>query len=67
MNLADEAYNNSHRAFVQAFFAHPTLTFEQARPILAKIESIQGAPQKPSKASLTIQCVLADTNSPPLS
>jgi hypothetical protein len=35
-------YNNGHRAFLQSFFARPTLTFAEAKPILAKILSIQG-------------------------
>jgi hypothetical protein len=35
-------YNNSHRAFVQAFMARSTLTFNQAKPILAAIMTAQG-------------------------
>ncbi|TKA63662.1 hypothetical protein B0A49_10048 [Cryomyces minteri] len=33
-------YDNSHRAFVQAFMARSVLTFDQARPILAHIQSV---------------------------
>jgi hypothetical protein len=35
-------YNNSHRAFLQAFIARSVMTFEEAKPILAKILSIHG-------------------------
>lgn len=38
----DGHYHNGHHAFLQAFFARPTLTFVEAKPILAKIMSIQG-------------------------
>jgi hypothetical protein len=38
----DQVYNNSHRAFLQSFLSRATLTFEQARPIVAAIEKAQG-------------------------
>ena len=38
----DAEYNNTHRAFVQAFIARSTLTFEEARPILATIIGAHG-------------------------
>jgi len=38
----EQVYNNSHRAFLQSFLSHATLTFEQARPIVAAIEKAQG-------------------------
>jgi len=31
------AFDNSHRAFIQAFFARSVMTFEEAKPILAAI------------------------------
>ena len=34
-------YNASHRAFLQAFMARQVLTFDEAKPILAKIISIR--------------------------
>ncbi|KAI4727726.1 DNA repair protein Nse1 [Aureobasidium sp. EXF-10728] len=37
----DNVYNNSHRAFLQSFLSRATLTFEQARPIVAAIEKAQ--------------------------
>lgn len=37
------AYDNSHRAFLQAFFARSVLTFEEAKPILAAILTARGA------------------------
>ena len=37
-------YNNSHRAFLQVFLAKSTLTFEQAKPIIAEILSVHGIP-----------------------
>ena len=43
--MADEAgleYNNSHRAFLQAFLARSTLTFEEAKPLLAAIFTAHG-------------------------
>ena len=36
------AYDNSHRAFLQAFFARSVLTYEDAKPILAAILSAHG-------------------------
>ena len=39
---ADGQYNYSNRAFIQAFIAHSTLTFEQAKPILAAIFTAHG-------------------------
>lgn len=35
-------YNNSNRAFLQAFIARNPLTFEEAKPILASIFSAHG-------------------------
>ena len=40
--MADDgagAYNDTNRAFLQAFISHGALTFEEAKPILAAIES----------------------------
>lgn len=36
-SLLGPDYDNSHRAFLQAFLAHSTLTFEEAQPLLAAI------------------------------
>ena len=38
----EAAYNNSNRAFLQAFIARSVFTFEEAQPVLAAILSIQG-------------------------
>ncbi|KAI5211120.1 hypothetical protein AUEXF2481DRAFT_4371 [Aureobasidium subglaciale EXF-2481] len=38
---SDEVYNNSHRAFLQSLLSRATLTFEQARPVLAAIKNAQ--------------------------
>jgi len=35
-------WNNSNRAFLQAFIARNPLTFEEAKPILAAISSAHG-------------------------
>ncbi|MDI1486105.1 MAG: hypothetical protein OHK93_004295 [Ramalina farinacea] len=40
-DLDSPDYNNSHRAFLQAFIARSTLTFDQAKPILAAILGAQ--------------------------
>jgi len=40
----DEDYNNTHRAFLQVFLAKGTLTFEEAKPILANIQTTNGKP-----------------------
>ena len=37
-----EEYNNSHRAFLQAFLSRSTMTFEEAQPVLAAIFSAHG-------------------------
>lgn len=38
----DSQYNNSNRAFLQAFIARNPLTLEDAKPILASIFSAHG-------------------------
>lgn len=38
----DSNYTNSNRAFLQAFLARSTLTFEEAKPILAAISTAHG-------------------------
>ena len=40
----DEQYNDSNRAFLQAFIARSVLTYEQAKPILAAIFTAYGKP-----------------------
>jgi len=35
-------YDNTHRAFLQVFLAKGTLTFEEAKPILANILTANG-------------------------
>ena len=35
-------YNDSNRAFLQAFMARSSMTFDEARPILAAILSARG-------------------------
>jgi len=40
-NIGD-SYTNSNRAFLQAFLARSTLTFEEAKPILAAISTAHG-------------------------
>lgn len=43
MSEDDEApYNNSNRAFLQAFIARSVLTFDEAKPILAAILTVHG-------------------------
>ncbi|KAK8192512.1 hypothetical protein M8818_007682 [Zalaria obscura] len=42
-----EAYNHTHRAFLQAFLSHPTLTLPTARPILAAILTA-ASPSRPT-------------------
>jgi hypothetical protein len=41
-----ESYNNTHRAFLQALLARPTLTFAEAKPLLALIQTQQD-PSRP--------------------
>ena len=38
----DEVYNNTNRAFLQAFLARSTLTYDEAKPILAAIFTAHG-------------------------
>ena len=40
----DSTYNNANRAFLQAFLARSTLTYDQAKPIIAAILTAQGLP-----------------------
>ncbi|PGH23025.1 hypothetical protein AJ80_02940 [Polytolypa hystricis UAMH7299] len=36
----EETYNDSHRAFLQAFMARSTMTLDEAKPVLAAISSV---------------------------
>lgn len=36
-------YDNSHRAFLQAFMGRAVMTFEEAKPVLAAILTAQGS------------------------
>ena len=40
-DIIPEGYNDSNRAFLQAFLARSVLTFESAKPVLAAIFSVQ--------------------------
>lgn len=46
--MEEDGYNDSNRAFLQAFMARSTMTFDEAKPVLAAIFSAHG---KPSSAS----------------
>ena len=41
MEVDDSDYNDSHRAFLQAFLARGTLTYETSKPVLAAILSVR--------------------------
>jgi non-structural maintenance of chromosomes element 1 len=41
-DLDEGGYNDSHRAFLQAFLARSTMTFAEAKPVLAAIFSARG-------------------------
>ena len=41
-DLVHHGYNDSNRAFLQAFMAHSSMTFEEAQPVLAEIFSAHG-------------------------
>jgi hypothetical protein len=53
----DADYNDGHRAFQQAFISRQILSFEEAKPILAEILTIQGTHPKffRSSSALTHQ------------
>lgn len=38
--MSDDDYNDTNRAFMQAFIGRSTLTFAEAKPILAAIFSV---------------------------
>lgn len=40
--MADDGYNHSHRAFLQAFMSRSTMTLEEAKPVLAAIFTVSG-------------------------
>ena len=42
--MYEDGYNDSNRAFLQAFMARSTMTFDEAKPVLAAIFSAQGSP-----------------------
>ena len=46
---ADSQYNNSNRLFLQAFIARSTLTFEEAKPLLAAIFTAHGDFRNPRR------------------
>ncbi|WYZ45329.1 hypothetical protein EsH8_VIII_000645 [Colletotrichum jinshuiense] len=50
MNIVPEHYNNGNRAFLQAFLARGTLTFEDAQPILAEIFTLEAENDEPVTA-----------------
>ena len=41
-DLVRHGYNDSNRAFLQAFMAHSSMTFEEAKLVLAEIFSAHG-------------------------
>lgn len=41
--VAQPGYDDSHRAFLQVLLAKSTITFEDAKPILAAIFTAQGS------------------------
>ncbi|KAK0822408.1 hypothetical protein LTR73_009309, partial [Friedmanniomyces endolithicus] len=43
----DPAYDNTHRAFLQSLLARQTITFAEAKPILAAIQTAQ-TPNRPT-------------------
>ncbi|KAI9704013.1 MAG: hypothetical protein M1820_005634 [Bogoriella megaspora] len=45
--MDSDTYDNTHRAFLQAFLAHSSLTFTAARPILAAIQTVHD-PERPT-------------------
>ncbi|KAL0944326.1 DNA repair protein [Colletotrichum truncatum] len=47
MPIVPEHYNDGNRAFLQAFLARGTLTFEEAQPILANIFTIEAEDGEP--------------------
>jgi hypothetical protein len=40
--MDEDGYNDSNRAFLQAFMARSTMTFDEAKPVLAAIFSAHG-------------------------
>lgn len=55
---SDAAYNTSHRAFLQSFLSHSTLTLTTARPILARI--LSAASSDPNRQTLPYDVTDAD-------
>ena len=51
---SDGEYDNTNRAFLQAFLARSTLTFEEAKAIIASILSVHGRPSLIFSQSWTI-------------
>ncbi|KAG5976194.1 hypothetical protein E4U55_007467 [Claviceps digitariae] len=49
-SLLTPDYDNTNRAFLQAFLAHATLTFEEAQPILAAIINASGTERSEVRA-----------------
>lgn len=58
----DEDYNNTHRAFLQVFLAKGTLTFEEAKPILANIQTANGRTFQPLEPPRETSIDDADNN-----
>ncbi|KAK5128392.1 hypothetical protein LTR85_003060 [Meristemomyces frigidus] len=46
-NGAEDDYNNTHRAFLQALLARQTITYPDAKPLLAAIQTAQ-SPDRPT-------------------
>ncbi|KAG6006266.1 hypothetical protein E4U43_000464 [Claviceps pusilla] len=49
-SVLDPDYGHTHRAFLQAFLSHATLTFEEAQPILAAIINAGGTERSEVRA-----------------
>ncbi|KAF9885547.1 hypothetical protein FE257_012753 [Aspergillus nanangensis] len=64
-DLDDDGYNDSNRAFLQAFMARSTMTFEEARPVLAAIFSVsegnEVSPEDVSEDDLSSYIAAANT------
>ncbi|KAL8804792.1 MAG: hypothetical protein Q9182_002384 [Xanthomendoza sp. 2 TL-2023] len=65
MSEDDEQWNDSNRAFIQAFMARSTLTLEEARPLLAAIhtayERKETLPEDITEADLNAHIAAANT------
>ncbi|THC99171.1 hypothetical protein EYZ11_001346 [Aspergillus tanneri] len=65
-NGHETGYSDAHRAFLQAFMARSTMTFDEARPIMAAISCVAVSPEDVTEEEFSSYISMANTAISPL-